>query len=442
MTLRARKILFYLITVFFFAIAIPAIFYSNGWRFDIETFSISKLGGIYFEEIPDGSVLTVEKAAIEFNPNFLRSSLLIPNLFPKNYYAMASRKNYQPWTKEIPVYPSLVTEIQPVILLPEKPSLGNPLAKNIADFWEKSGKIILATKSKELFFRQSRISGTELVSWSDDADAVLTKDGENFYLIYLANPKSALNISLMFYNARKTKIGSKDRMAIEDASFRSDSAGMILIRTDGGLYSLDSESSALSVISSKSAYAYAAGDSELIFADSSGLFSHSSGKTATLTPSIPIEDPTGIIFNDAYTYFLLKNGSGDLLLVDRNTMEAELLAKNAKTAFFAAGHLKLAFTTFNNELVIYTFGKKYQILDKPKTEILRLSIADDSSLAWHKDAAHIFMQYPDTAYLLEANELPPINLQIIENGADKFQYDRENEELYLMKKSDLYKMKI
>ncbi len=440
MTLRTRKILFYLVTVFFFVIAISAIFYSNGWRFDPETFSISKLGGIYFEKVPDDSVLTVEKADIEFNPNFLRSSLLVPNLFPKNYYARASRENYQPWTKEITVRPSLVTEIQPIILLPKKAILGNSLAKNIADFWQKSGKIITATKSGELFFGQNRISGTELVSWSGDADAVLTKNSGNFYLIYLDNPKSALNISLMFSNARKVKASLKERSPVKDISFGPENDGLVIIRTDGGLYSLDSGSSGLAVISPKPTLSYTQNSSEILFTNETGLFSYSSGRTATLTPSLPMKDPDEIIFNDAETYFMLKNSVGELLLVERNTMEAKLLAKNARTAFFASGHLKLAFTTFNNELVIYTFGKKYQISDKPKTEILRMSIADESSLAWHKDAAHIFMQYPNTAYLLEANDIPPINLQTIETGVDKFQYDRENEELYILKKSNLYKI--
>lgn len=442
MTLHTRRILFYLIATLFFIIAISAVFYSNGWRFDLETFSISKLGGIYFEKVPDGSVLILEKAGLEFQPNFLRSDFLAPNLFPKTYIARASRENYQPWTKEIPVYPSLVTEIQPIILLPEKPILNKPLNMNISDFWEKSDKILTASKTGELFFEKNKISGTEFVAWSDDAEAILTKNSGNFYLIQLNNPKSALNISLMFSNARKMTADLKDRTLIQDISFQPKNNYAVLIRTNSGLYLLDSKSSKITAISSKPAYAYAGNNSEILYADKSGLFSYSSGEKATITPSILIQAPDKIIFNDAGTYFLLKNNSGELLIVDRNNLEAKLLAKNAKTAFFASGHLKLAFTTFNNELVIYTFGKKYQILEKPKTEILRLSIADEKSLAWHKDAGHIFLQYPNTAYLLEANDVPPINLQIIDNGVDKFQYDPENEELYLLKNSALYRINI
>ena len=232
MTLRARKILFYLLTLIFFAMATAAIFYSNGWRFDLETLSISKLGGIYFEKVPDNSILTVEKANAEFNPNFLRSSFLIPNLFPKKYLARAGRENYQTWTKEISVYPSLVTEIQPIILLPEKLILNEPLNKNISDFWEKSGKVITASKSEELFFEKNKISGVKLVAWSDNADAILTKNNGNFYLINLANPKSALNISLMFFNARKIITGHKDQSPIKDIVFQSKNNKAVLIRTD------------------------------------------------------------------------------------------------------------------------------------------------------------------------------------------------------------------
>lgn len=442
MTLRTRNILLYIVTALFFIIVIPAIFYSNGWRFDPETFSINKLGGIYFEEVPNGSTLTVEKAEVEFNPSFLRSSLLIANLFPKNYLARTSRLDYQTWTKEISVKPSLVTEIPPIILLPEKPVLGDPLEKNISNFWEKSGQIITASKSGELFYEDMKISGSEFISWSDSADAILTKNGDNYYLVHLDNPKSALNLSMMFLNARKAETALKDRAPVSHISFQPGEDDLLLIHTAGGLYQLNSGTSALTVISSTPAYSYGTNRSEIVFADKNGLFSYSSGKTATITPEIQMAEPSEIIFNDSETYFLMKDPSGRLLLIDRSNMKTKLLAENARNAFFAPGHLKIAFTTLNNELAIYTFGKKYQLMDDPKTEILRLSIADESSLAWHADAAHIFMQYPNAAYLLEANEIPPINLQIIDNGVDKFQYDLENEELYLLKKSSLYKISI
>lgn len=443
MTLRTRKILFYLITALFFVIAVSAIFYSNGWRFDPETFSINKLGGIYFEKIPDGATLTVEKAGVEFNPNFLRSGLLASNLFPKNYFAKVSRENYQTWTKEIPVYPSLVTEIPPVILLPEKLVLGNPLEKNISDFWERSGQTIIRTKTGGLFSGPDKIPGTQIISWQDNSSAVISKNSLNhYYLISLDDPESALDLSLVFSNARKAKSAVKDRAAIKNASFRPGYGKSAIIQTDGGLYALDADSSALSVISDAGVYAYAGNSSEIIFAGKTGLLSWSSGRTATITPSLPMENPSEIIFNDAGTYFALKNSEGRLLLVNRNNLEAKLLADNARTAFFAPGYLKMAFTTRNNELAIYTFGKKYQIMDNPKTEILRLSIADEGSLAWHKDATHIFMQYPNAAYLLEANEMPPINLQTIDGGVDRFQYDPENGELYILKKSNLYKISI
>ncbi len=441
MTLRTRNLLFYAVTTLFFAMAVSAIFYSNGWRFDLETFSINKLGGIYFEDIPDGATLTVEKADVEFNPSFLRSSLLVPNLFPKKYIARINRPDYQPWTKEIPVLPSLVTEIQPVILLPEKSVLENPLSQNVSDFWEKSGQVITASKSGELFYGNSRISGSSVIAWSDDADAVLTESGTNNYLVRLDNPKSALNLSLMFSNARRAA-AIKDRAPIRQISFRTGESDSVIIRTEDGLYLLDAARSTLNVISPEPIHAYGQNESEILFAGKTGVFSHSSGITSTITPILPIIQPSEIRFNDSGTYFTMQNASGDLILADRNKLEAKILAKNARTAFFAAGHLKLAFTTFNNELVIYTFGKKYQILDNPKTEILRLSIADQESLTWHADAAHIFMQYPDSAYLLEADEIPPINLQTIDTGVDKFQYDAENEKLYLLKKSALYRISI
>ncbi len=134
MTLNNRRLLFYIFIALFIPIGILIVFYSNGWRFDLETFTISKLGAIFFENIPTDVSINIEKTNINFTPGFLKSSLLIANLFPKIYPITISKNGYQSWHKEIPVKPSLVAEIPPIMLLPEKFELGSTTAKEMTDF--------------------------------------------------------------------------------------------------------------------------------------------------------------------------------------------------------------------------------------------------------------------------------------------------------------------
>lgn len=133
MTLKTRRILFYSLAAIFPFIGAVAIFYSSGWRFDLESLSINKLGAIFFKKIPADSAIIIEKTQIKFEPTLLNSGLYVANLFPKTYYAKVLKTAYRSWTKELTVRPSLVTEVPPIILIPEKPLLKPATQKEIAE---------------------------------------------------------------------------------------------------------------------------------------------------------------------------------------------------------------------------------------------------------------------------------------------------------------------
>lgn len=134
MTLKTRRILFYSLAAIFPLISAVIIFYSNGWRFDLQSFSINKLGAVFFRKIPAESTVIIEKTQIKFEPTLLSSSLYFANLFPKNYYAKVLKSGYRSWAKELVVKSSFVTEVPPIILIPEKPEFQPATAKEKAEF--------------------------------------------------------------------------------------------------------------------------------------------------------------------------------------------------------------------------------------------------------------------------------------------------------------------
>lgn len=438
MTKRFRRILFYLLTALFFVLAAAAIFYSNGWRFDMETFSISTLGGIYFEKIPDGATLTVEKIDTHFNPGFLKSSVLIANLFPKIYTAKAVKEGYQTWTKQISVQPSLVTEIDPIIMLSEKPASTTPLARNIRNFWVGPKYIIIQTMAGSLIFQSSKIAGTDVLGWSDDGQAVITSGNNRYYLIYLNNTDSALNLIPAFLDARKAS-GITDISRIKTLNFQPGKNSSLMIQTEKGLYLFNTERFTATAVSSKPVLSFAAHDREIIFSSEKLLkaYDSDSGIARTLALSEEPEQPVEIRYNDDGTYFTLRDAQGKLELINRRDLTSAVLARNAKKSFFAPNSMKLVFTTENNELVIYTLGKRDRILETPETEVLRMSGENEQTIQWHKNSAHLFMEYPDVLYLLEANNKPPINLQKIDRDVQKYFYDAEKNSIYLLKNNAL-----
>lgn len=438
MTKRFRNILFYLLTALFFVLAGAAIFYSNGWRFDTETFSISQLGGIYFEKIPDGAVLTVEKLGEQFNPGFLKSSVLIANLFPKNYTARAAKDGYQTWTKQISVQPSLVTEIGPIIMLPEKPASSTPIAKNIENFWVGPEHLITRTSSGLLMLNSSKIAGSDVVAWSEDGQSVITSANGKYFLTQLENPSSALNLNAAFLNSGKAS-GVSDSSQIKTTIFQPGSDSSLIIKTEEGLYLFDTNRFITASLSSKPVLSFAAHNREIIFSDGEILYAYDSGSglAQPLTLAGASGNPVEIRYNPAGTHFTLLSADGRLELADRRNLTSEIIARNAKRSIFAPNSLKLVFITENSELVIYTFGKRDRDLELPETDILRLSGENEQTISWHKNSAHLFLEYPDALYLLEANSEPPINLERVASDIRKYDYDAEKNSVYLLKNNAL-----
>lgn len=438
MTKRFRRILFYLLTLLFLILAVAAIFYSNGWRFDSETFSISQLGGIYFEKIPDGATLTVEKLASQFNPGFLKSSVLIANLFPKTYTAKAVKDGYQTWTKQISVQPSLVTEIDPIIMLPEKTASSTLISKNVRNFWVGPRHLITQNMTGSLLFQSSKLAGTNVISWSADGQAVITSANNRYFLINLNNPNSALNLNLSFLNARKAS-SLADVSPIKTAGFQPKSGSSLIIQTEGGLYLFDTNRFSVITVSPDPVSAFAAYDREIIFSTGKSLQAYDSGSQVSLPLVLtkPFSQPIEIQYNGNGTYFTLRNDAGRLELINRQNLTSEVLAQNAKESYFAPEAMKVAFPTGNNELAIYTFGRRGQILENPEMEILRISGENEKTIAWHKNAAYLFLEYPESLYLFEANSKPPINLQKIDGNIQKYLYSADKNTVYLLKNNSL-----
>ncbi|MDE2001714.1 MAG: hypothetical protein KGI60_04095 [Patescibacteria group bacterium] len=440
MTRNKRRILFYLFTLIFVLITVSALFYSNGWRFDWETITINQLGGIYFAKIPDGATLTIDKVDLSFNPNFFRSSIVIANLFPKTYTAHVVKDGYQSWTKEINVEPALVTEVTPVVLLPQQPDLSAPVAEKISDFWTGPGNTLITLKNGKLSFGTHTLPGSSVVAWSTDGSAVLTEQKNTYYLVHLNNSTSALNVTLLFANLQKTLPAAR-RADIRSIRFQPGSATALIARTSGGLYQVDTKALALVTISGSPVRAFDVSPNEVLYATAtSSLMSYSFGtqqETAVAASTTPA-DITALTFNDSGDFFTAQNGAGKLVLVNRQTLAGFVVAQNARTALFAPKQMKLAFTTANQELVIYTYGKNDDLLDTPKTEVLRISGEDEQLLAWDQSGSHLFMQYPDALYLLEGDNMPPINLQSVADHVQKYLYDTSSGTLSFLRANSLY----
>jgi len=121
--LSNKKRIFSLVFLFliFILVAPILIAYSLGYRVsDIDdVFTLEKTGGIYVHSNISNTEVYLDEEFIKTNGVLLRNTL-IQNLKPnENHKVEVHKDGYQSWIKDLPVYPSLVTEGR-VLMLPKE----------------------------------------------------------------------------------------------------------------------------------------------------------------------------------------------------------------------------------------------------------------------------------------------------------------------------------
>ncbi|MBI3046514.1 MAG: hypothetical protein HYY86_03215 [Candidatus Harrisonbacteria bacterium] len=420
MTLKTRRILFYALAAVFPLIGATAIFYSNGWRFDPTTLTITRLGGIFFENLPAGATVKLGKKELNFEPGLLKSGLLISDLFPKIYTAEISKTGYQTWIKEIAVAPSLVTEIPPVVLLPEKLQLGAAIKTGVKNFWTSPNYLVIQKNDRTLEVNGQKIIGTEITGWSTDQEAIITRTGGTYFLTDLRRPASALNLNLTFSNGKIKKI-----------QFHPQNNNQFIIQTEKGLYLLNTEALTSSQIAKGDIMDFLGRANQIIFAQKSKLvFYDLNSKQQEV---IPLNEKIGLIANliasPLEELIVAETADRHLYLADQKSVS--LLADNGTNPQFSPNGKLISFITSYKELVIYG-GQP------PKFITLLIGASDENAVTWHKNSHYLFIKYASDLYLLEGNDAPPINLQIIGSEIKKYQYLPEKNSVYLLKEGSLY----
>lgn len=133
MTRKTRDFLF-LFFVFLFCILTPAvIFYSQGYRIDVEARKITRTGGFFVKTAPKQVEIYID-GRLAKKTDMLFGNVLIENLLPKNYLFEIKKEGYFPWKKTLAVKGKEVTEAKNITLFPEDLKLTSILP-NVKNFW-------------------------------------------------------------------------------------------------------------------------------------------------------------------------------------------------------------------------------------------------------------------------------------------------------------------
>jgi len=434
MTLKTRRILFYALIALFIVSGTSVIFYSSGWRLDFETLTISRLGALFFEIQPDHATISIEKTPYQFNPGLLKSGLLIANLFPKTYTVKVVKEGYQPWTKELRVRPSLVTEVSPILLIPEKIDLGAAVETDISDFWVGPKHLIVKKENGELYLNKEKIVGNQIVQWSKDGNEAITALNSQYFYINLQKPNSALNVSLIFDSLRD----GSDQSPIQRIYFDSFNENNLMLITYRQWYRLNLKKQTLATIYEKAPEAVAVNGNEFIFSDQNSVIAYNpslNAITRLFTVDAGIQELSAS--NDFIT--VLDKNKNLWLFNRRTSVSEEKISDRVQIApLFSPDKTNIAFINEDKEVVVYDLFSKEKSGGQ-KTFRMNIGIIEKNSIRWHANSGYLFIKYPNSLYLLEASNIPPINFQVIDLENQKYEY-KPDSTLYLLKNSDLYEI--
>ncbi len=148
MTKKHRTIIFITFCLLFILIAVPVIFYSQGYAFDFEKRKMVQTGGLFIETSV-GDVEIYLSGKLKGKTGTIFKNAFKKNLIPKTYQIELKKDGYWPWKKGLEIKEKLTTEIKNVLLLPKIPEKQTALEKNVKNF------LISPDEKKIAYFSQS-----------------------------------------------------------------------------------------------------------------------------------------------------------------------------------------------------------------------------------------------------------------------------------------------
>lgn len=461
MTLRTRRVLFYLLLLLFIVFGAGAVFYSRGWRINTDNCEIRRLenckiklektGAILIATKPQGITIKIDGKSFQDKSGLVQSGTLIGDLLPNNYRIFVSKDGYYPWEKDFRVLPEFVAEARKIILVP-----------------------------KEILKEQipiKRFRGDRLLGFSSDGNKLIMEDSirKIYYLYDLNNLDSVFNINVNFQNLKKGGV-------ILKLAFHPFDSDKLIIETNSGLYILDIARIQLEDLSLKRPLIWTTRNPNIYYIEESKSPAGSEAKSSkikkytltsfnlvvktktatydlTVNPDAQISALSVSISQNKIAYL---TSLDDLYVLDIRGGNLKKIAHNAGLFAFSPDSRKIAFLDndcdakaiggpcFSGPINIYFIESGDGDLRERAGETITLypkSVVSIRNIAWYRDSAHLFVQYfgedkKQRIDFMETDDRSPLNQEKIIEGVSNFYYDQNLNLAYFIKENSLYSFAI
>lgn len=116
MLLLLRKILFYVFLIIYLILTPYVVLYALGYIISPQEKAFVKTGLISVVSVPGGAAVFIQGRKFS-----QRTPALVSDLLPGRYNLRLQHKGHDTWEKEVEIYPERATQIEPALLLPQRP---------------------------------------------------------------------------------------------------------------------------------------------------------------------------------------------------------------------------------------------------------------------------------------------------------------------------------
>ncbi len=430
--IRRRVQIFYLLVVLFFIIGTLVVLYAQGWRFDIETRTINKVGGIFIRSFPDDANILLNNKPIKNESAFLSKGTFISSLSPKTYRVELGEPGYDQWRESVTVSPSLVVELRYAVLIPQNAT--TVAAGLVQNFSVANDILTVQGHDGSIVSNGASIGKGILVDESVDGDSVIIKNQTNGkYLLYQLQNSSTTDLTAIL---------------IKDGAIKSDISNISFDPYDPNTIIAGGSSKIwlINIAGAKATRIEKAPTGETLGNSTMGgssLVAWTESKKAETSSTIAIYDESsGEITASSSIYGKnseLKWVKDNLLGILQNDGELYLYDVQAKTIEKIADDVKYFSPTNNGSSIAALENRSMEIipLNDVSEDYYRFNLPDITNVqrvSWYKDSTHLFIEYGDHVAFLDLKDAGLNNFTTVSAGTAPF-YDADKNALYIINQS-------
>ena len=450
MTKRNRTVLF-LICLFLFLLVTPSvIFYSQGYRFDLNPpaggIKITQTGGLFLKIEPKQAEIYIDGKLIK-KTDFLFSSVFIDNLLPKKYKIEVKKEGYFSWEKNLEIRERWVAEAKNIVLIPEKTDF-SVLTENTENFWfsPDGKKIVLYEKGIP------EENGWTLKLYD------LEKNNESYLM-------SEEDFALFFpFTSIKGSSGSRKDISFKkadllDLKFSEDSKEIILkieVKTGTKYFSLKIDEAPPTLVETeapslpfKNTVAYQKINNDIYYLDSSGnLFKADEKLTRESFPIKPESEYTLEIFQN----FIFLKENQVLYLFNPDLKSFERFFEPIKGLKISPDYLKIVYFSDCEIWILFLKDKLDQPAKKTGEKIFLTRVSEKINDVFWLNSDYLIFNSGNKLKITEIDDRDRINIYDLSEfkeppqgaasaaptGQAKIFFNKSDKKLYVLTQDNLY----